>query len=123
MVNQIEFKKDAVMKAEQDFSKLQLPPENRKNVTSFAQLYTQFLPISELAMKGFISMAMRDFQVQEKMDIMKIYQLPRETQDKWIQKMTAILQDKLEKVLLHPEQKAALRDAIKNAQDFAHKMV
>jgi hypothetical protein len=79
------------MKAEQDFSKLQLPPENRKNVTSFAQLYTRFLPISELAMKGFISMAMRDFQVQEKMDIMKIYQLPRETQDKWIQKMTAIL--------------------------------
>ncbi len=123
MVEQIEFKTEAVLEVERDFSKLQLIPVAKQVVAASAQLYAKFLPISELAMKGFIAMAMRDFQIQEKVDASILNQFPKEKMLEYMQKMEDILRGKLEKVLLRPEQKPKLREAIQKAHEFALKWV
>jgi len=79
--------------------------------------------MSELAIKGFIAMTMRDFQVQEKVDAMTINQFPKEKREIYMKMMSKILQDKLEKVLLRPEQKPALQEAIRKTYEYSVKII
>jgi hypothetical protein len=123
MTSQLEFKKEAVSKAEQDYTKLQLTPEAKKIIAGAAQVYAKFLPISELALKGFIAMALRDFQVQEKVDAATIPQLPKEKRDRYNQMIAKILLAKLEKVLVRPGQKALLKEGFEKSLEFAAKMM
>jgi hypothetical protein len=123
MASTLEFRQEAVSQAEKDFSKLHLSPEQKQGIAGFAQLYAKFLPMSELAIKGFIAMTMRDFQVQEKIDAAAIQQFPREKREMYVKKMSKILQEKLEKVLRHPEQKIALQEAVRKAYEFAAKVM
>jgi len=122
MATILEFRKEAISQAEKDFSKLQLTPEQKQVIAGAAQLYAQFIPMSQLAIKGFIAMTMRDFQVQEKLDTATINQFPREKREMYMKKMSKILQDKLEKVLFRPEQKSALQEAVKKAYEYSAKM-
>ncbi len=123
MTGIIEFRKEALLEAERDFSKLQLSPESKKVIAGSAQLWAKFLPIGELAMKGFIAMAMRDFQVREKIDAGTINEFPKEKREHYIKMMMNILQEKLERVLLRAEQKPALQAAVKKVYEFSIKMI
>ena len=60
------FNKNQIEEVEKDFQKLNLNPVQRGMIAQAAQIYVKYLPISELAIKGFISFAMRDFQVQNR---------------------------------------------------------
>ena len=122
MTSILEFRKESISQAEKDFSKLQLTPELKQAVAGSAQIYAQFIPMSQLAIKGFIAMTMRDFQVQEKLDTATIYKFPKEKRERYVQIMENMLQDKLEKVLRNPDQKMALREAIKKAHEYSAKM-
>ncbi|OLS14748.1 MAG: hypothetical protein RBG13Loki_1618 [Promethearchaeota archaeon CR_4] len=122
MTTILEFRKEAVLEVERDFSKLQLPPDTKQGIAGAAQIYAKFLPMSELAIKGFIAMSMRDFQVQEKVDATTLNKLPKEQRERYVKIIERILQDKLEKVLLRPEQRTVLQEAVKKAFEYSTKI-
>ncbi|OLS12144.1 MAG: hypothetical protein RBG13Loki_4210 [Promethearchaeota archaeon CR_4] len=123
MVSQLEFNKTEVDKVEKDFSKVQFSPEMRGILTGAAQLLAQFLPISVLALKGFISMALRDTQLQEKVDMANFMQLPRETKLKLDKIMYDFLYEKLAKVLVRPEQRKLLKESLETGREYGSKFM
>ena len=84
-------------------------------ITQAAQVYIKYLPISELAIKGFISFAMRDWQVQNKRDLATFLEWPPEEQVKTTWAISELLKERLTKLLVEPEQEPVLDKAIKEA--------
>ncbi len=57
------FKLDRVRQEEEEFEKIILSPEQKQNVVAMASLLATKLPISELALRGFIWKAIKKYQI------------------------------------------------------------
>ncbi len=109
------FKKNEIAQVEKDFQKVNLNEIQRGMIAQAAQVYIRYLPISEMAIKGFISFAMRDFQVQNKIDLATFLEWPPEEQVKTTWAISELLRQNLTKLLVKPEQEPTLDKAIKEA--------
>ncbi|MHA2252486.1 MAG: hypothetical protein ACXAD7_19125 [Candidatus Kariarchaeaceae archaeon] len=65
----LNFDQKAVQQAEEDFKKIDLEPRQRETINAIAKMYKEVIGMSEMAMKGFISFAIRDWQVEAKLKI------------------------------------------------------
>jgi hypothetical protein len=114
-MSELLFKKNEIDEAEKDFQKLTLNAIQRGMITAAAQIYVKYLPISELAIKGFISFAMRDYQVQNQIDLSTYLEWPPEEQAKTVWAIADLLKARLTKSLIEPEQEPILKKAITEA--------
>ncbi len=109
------FKKNEIAQVEKDFQKVNLNKIQRGMIAQAAQIYVRCLPISEMAIKGFISFAMRDFQIQNKVDLSTFLEWSPEEQVKTTWAISELLKQKLTKLLVKPEQEPILDKAINEA--------
>jgi len=113
------FNKNEIEEVEKNFQKLTLNAIQRGMIAQAAQIYVKYLPISELAIKGFISFAMRDWQVQNKVDLATYLEWPPEEQAKTVWAIADLLKVRLTKLLIESEQEPILEKAINEAVNQA----
>ncbi|MHA2253931.1 MAG: hypothetical protein ACXAD7_26495 [Candidatus Kariarchaeaceae archaeon] len=68
------FKEVELEKIEKDFSRISLAPEQRGIVDGIAEIMSQFLDISKLALKGFCWKAIQNWQVINQKDLAELSQ-------------------------------------------------
>ncbi len=122
MPEALQFDKKAIEQYEKDYSRLNLKPTSKQYIDNFAKLYSRYLPISELAMKGFISFAMRDFQVKTHIETTEILQQPIEQRQKHFETLKEIFLEKLTKILVKPQQRAQLEAALQEVNKMLARM-
>ncbi|MHA2271195.1 MAG: hypothetical protein ACXACI_04985 [Candidatus Hodarchaeales archaeon] len=118
MAHKLEFCEQSIAKTEQDFSMVTLSPEGRQQITQAAWLYQKYLPLSEMAIKGFLAFAMRDFQMQMQFDLKDFFSLPRAKQATYSEMIGKLFYERVSKVLVKPEQKNILKQAVHEAVEF-----
>ena len=115
IMSELAFQKSKIEEVEKDFQKLNLNAIQRGMIAQAAQVYVKYLPISEMAIKGFISFAMRDYQIKNKKDLSTYLEWPPEEQLKSVWEIAGFLKERLTKLLVEPSQEPILEKAIKEA--------
>ncbi|NHI91826.1 MAG: hypothetical protein EAX96_04945 [Candidatus Lokiarchaeota archaeon] len=121
MVSSIEFNKKLISDAEKDYSKLNLSKDQRALIDNAAKVYLNYLNVSEMAMKGFISRAMRDWQLRTKKDLADFMSWPKNEMIQITRDIGKILKEIMTKVVIKSEQIPLLERAIDEAIDISVK--
>ncbi len=120
----IEFITEEVSKIEKDFKKLNIIEwsESQRQILNYAsQMYASVLPLSPLACKGFISLAMRDYQIKKQFDFKDYPSLSPDKQNEVNLETKDLIIMKLGTVLKNPDDislvEKCVDDAIKKTQE------
>ena len=105
-------------KAAKDYERLNLEPMQREKVVQLASLCVRYLPIKEIAMRGFISRALREWQVENKTDFKDTLGWSKNQQINLTKEVMDIMKRTMVKSLVKPEQEPALDAAINAAFNF-----
>jgi hypothetical protein len=114
-MTKLSFNQNIIEEVEKDFQQMVLPQAQRTMVAQAAQVYTKYLPISELAMKGFISLSIKVYQIKNKVDMEKYLEFTPIDQRKALDGIANILKTNLSRLLRKPKQQPILDKAIKEA--------
>ncbi|MFX1312644.1 MAG: hypothetical protein ACFFHD_08540, partial [Promethearchaeota archaeon] len=112
------FKDKSLNKAEAYYKQLHLTREQRRKVRLVSKLATHYIPISEHAMSGFAFMAIRDYQVDNKIEMTEFENMPVETKLEMFSDLLKRIRKRLLRAIVKPEQISVLDDAIKEAYNF-----
>lgn len=114
----INFNESDLLKAENEFSLVKYLPEQRPIMNAVRDLLCNFIPISPLAMGGFIQKAFQKWQLNHKMDISSVATMDPEDKILVVSQLVQYLKLSLSRIMLHPEQKPILDEALSNALKF-----
>ena len=121
MTSNIEFNQKLIAESERDYSKLKFTPQQRALIEQAATLYNQYFDISEMAMRGFIARAIKQWQIEEKRVLDDIYSATGAEQVKLTKELAEVLKKVLIKVVIKPEQVPLLEKVIDQALEMALK--
>lgn len=112
------FNQEAITEAEEDYSKLQVSAEQRPIIEGVANVLSNYVNISKIALKGFIWRVVKDWQKKHSKAASEIATMNPEDRVKNIGEMFDMLNDYLAKILRSSDQKAALSEAIDDGFEF-----
>ena len=121
LTSNIEFNQKLINESERDYSQLKLAPNQRALIEQAAKLYTQYFNISEMAMRGFIARAIKQWQIDNKKVLDDIYSSSGEEQVKMTRELANVLKTVLVKIIIKPEQVPLLEQVIDEAVEMALK--
>ena len=114
----MEFDKKELLKAEEEFSRLKIVPEQNRRVTIIGGLISKYTGISLLASKGFFWRAFKEWQLENKKPATYILEAPPEEQKELFKEIIGKVTKYLEKILRRPEDKARLYKAMDEAIQY-----
>ena len=114
----IGFKENLLSDAEDYYKQLHITREQRRKVRLVSKLATNYIPISEHAMCGFAFMAIRDYQVDNKIEMTEFENLSAEAKLEMFSDLLKRMRERLLKAIVKPEQTSVLDNAIKDVYDF-----
>lgn len=115
MTERIKFDEQALNKVEEDYSRLEVPESTRQTINYIAQIYAQHIPMREIAIRGFIMITLKEFQIEHKIKAQEIRTLPVDEQNRLNSIIADMIFDKMSKVLYKQEDKVHLREGINEA--------
>jgi len=109
----IDFKQRVVDASASEYERVSLPPQYRQLLESIAAIMQPFLGMSELAVRGFISQSIAEWQVRHKKEIGTVLTLSLEERQRFMKEGMDILYHILsEKVLKKSEDQPKLKKAV-----------
>ncbi|MFX1375665.1 MAG: hypothetical protein ACFFA0_07620 [Promethearchaeota archaeon] len=114
----IDFKKESLREAEDYYKQLHITPKQRRKIRLVSKLATNYIPISEYAMCGFAYMAIRDYQVDNKIEMSEYEDLSAEAKLKMFSDLLKRIKEMLLGAIVKPEQASVLDTAVKNTYEF-----
>lgn len=94
-----EFDQDIVKEVETKYANIDITPFQKKTVDMIASVHSKFLGLTELAVKGFISFTIREWQKEAKMKMEDLYKLNIQIQKDASKRMSTIFYEKLTKIV------------------------
>ncbi len=111
------FHKDELKKAEEDFSKVQYKKNQRDIIISLSKVLCEYIPISDVAMRGFMSSSIREWQKKEGKTISDVIQMAPQDRANNVKEMFINLANRLVKVLRTSDNEKIVRNGVNNAFD------
>ncbi|NHI91825.1 MAG: hypothetical protein EAX96_04940 [Candidatus Lokiarchaeota archaeon] len=121
MTYNIEFNKKLISEAEKDYTKLNLDKEQKMIIENTTKIYLKYLNISEMAMKGFISRAMREWQIKSKKDLSQFNSWSKNEMTQTTRDICNVLKQIMTKIVVKQEQVPLLEKAIDESIETALK--
>jgi len=111
------FHKDELKKAEEDFSKVQYKKNQRDIIISLSKVLCEYIPISDVAMRGFMSSSIREWQKKEGKTISDVIQMAPQDRANNVKEMFINLANRLVKVLRTSDNEKVVRNGVNSAFD------
>ena len=122
MVRNILFDNSMIKQMEKDYSRTTLHKDQRNLVEQSAKVYVQYIPVSELAMRGFLSRAIAQWQEEHKKTIDQIHNAPKNVKIGALNEiMGKHLIELMTRIVVKPEQVGLLENAIKEVSEMVIK--
>jgi hypothetical protein len=121
MSYKFQFRKEDLKKVEQDYSQVKLEPSQRIMIESISKLYENILGLSALPARGFMAFVIRDFQLEYKIDMKTFHNLPLNERTSHAKTMGNMMYKRLERILIDPTKKEALKGVIEKGIKIAMK--
>lgn len=116
----LKFDKKEVAKAEKDYGNVQTTPEQRQWIEHTAGIYTKYIPISDMAIKGFILYSMQKFQVNHQFDLRDYLNLSKEEREQINNEMVELIRGRLNMILVNKDQIPLLKQASDKVLDYVN---
>ena len=116
--NDIEFKKNALEESENYYKQLHLSSNQRRKVRLVSKLATNYIQISEHAMAGFAFRAIQEYQVDNKIEMIKFEIMSAEDKLEMLSDILERIRKMLLKAIIKPDQSEILDQAVKEAYEF-----
>jgi hypothetical protein len=120
------FKSSSIEQAEEYYQTVHINAEQRKKITSFALILSQYLPILERTLMGFLWRVLLNIQKKYHIDFAeegKSKDVSLDERMGAIQEIFTMLKEELTRILISQEQEPILEDAIGNAINFYKKQL
>ncbi len=119
----IEFDTNLLNEISIDYERVQLPPELRTMIEGVAKIYSENINMSEIAMRGFILMSIKQFQIEQKITFEEWSKLAATDMDTFLsldREIRTLLFDKIGNCIRNrnDEKNKILLNAIKHSQKF-----
>jgi len=72
----LEFDKEEIVKAEEEYKRLELDPAQQEIIETIAESMSEFIPLSELAVKGFTWKVLKNWQQMRRINIAELNTRP-----------------------------------------------
>ncbi len=118
MSNILKFKEEDVQKGEDYFKSIHIEPEQRQIVTAIAELLSKFTGLRVIALKGFILMVFRQWQIDNNKEIRVIATAAPSERIAMVTDLFNRLDKKLSRILKSDGDKEKLTNAINSGLDF-----
>lgn len=119
----MEFKTKELTEAEDYYKELHLTSDQRRQVRLVSKVATNYIPISEHAMCGFAFRALKEYQVDNKIEMSAFESMSDDTILEMLSDVMNRVKNQLLKILIQEEQAPVLDDAIVKLIDFYKKEV
>ena len=117
----MEFKANGLTEAEDYYKELHLTSDQRRKVRLVSKLATNYIPISEHAMCGFAFRALKEYQVDNKIELSAFESMSAEAKVEMLADVMNRVKNQLLKILIKQEQAPTIDKAIVNLLDFYKK--
>ena len=117
----MEFKEKELKEAEDYYKTLRLTSDQKRKVRMVAKLATKYVPISEHAMSGFAFRALKEYQVDNKIEMSAFESMSPEATMEMLTDAMNRVKNHLLKILVEKEKAPQLDDAITKLLDFYRK--
>jgi len=117
----MEFKEKSLTEAEDYYKTLHLTSDQRRKVRLVAKLATQYIPMSEHAMCGFAFRSLKEYQVDNKIELSAFETMSDEATLEMLTDTMNRVKIHLLKILIKKEQAPILDDAIVKLLEFYKK--
>ncbi|MFW9970165.1 MAG: hypothetical protein ACFFDF_08190 [Candidatus Odinarchaeota archaeon] len=120
------FKSSSIEQAEAYYQNIHINPEQKEKINSFAQILSQYLPISERALMGFLWRVLLNIQKKYHIDFAeegKRRDVSLAERMGAIQEIFTMLKEELTRILISQEQEPLLDKAIGKAINFYKKQL
>ncbi len=117
----LQFIEKELIKAENDYSRVQASPEQKIVIDQLAELLSRYTGMPKLPMKGFLWKAMKDWQLRHNTACHAVLELPYAERLEKVKEMLTILEENyLSKVLKRSVDQYRLKRAIDAAFSYYH---
>ena len=112
------FRDSEVEQVEKDFEKITLAPEQRGIVEGIAKIMAQFVPISEIALRGFIWKAITEWQVNSNRTLDELSTSEPKERLEVVKIMFTSAEKDLKKVLRNKSDESTITNAIEKGFNY-----
>jgi len=121
MKNTFTFQQEGIDQAINDVNRLVFKPEQKVIVENFAKIINSFVPVNELALKGFINNVIIEWQKETNEKVSSIAEWEPTKRLESVRDMFMKLYRDLAGILKHKNESGKLEAAIKEAFEFYKK--
>ena len=114
----ISFKEKSLTDAENYYKELHLTGKQRRKVRLVSKLATNYIPISEYAMSGFAYMAIKEYQIDNQIEMAEFENFSAEAKLEMFSDLLKRIRERLLRAIVKPEQTSVLDNAIKEVYNF-----
>ena len=112
------FVSSTLKEAEIDLNKIQITPYQRQMVVDIAKVIHEFIPISELALRGFVLRSVKEFQLKYKITPKEIADRSPLERKEAMKIGFSILEEQLARVLRNQSDRSILKEAMNKAFEY-----
>lgn len=120
-MDDLNFQKNGITKAEKEFAKLKIITEQRFIIEALSKALIQHIPISLLGMQGFLYRAVVDWQKVNKKNATEIALMTPEQRIKSVTQIFNFLKQQLIPVLINKKEKYKIDEAMQEVLKFYKK--
>ncbi|MCY3411996.1 MAG: hypothetical protein INQ03_10235 [Candidatus Heimdallarchaeota archaeon] len=114
----ISFKQNELDKGSAYFKKVHSLPHQKKLITDVAQVISKFAGIELIAMKGFLLMTIKEWQVANNLEFSEMAYMEEEPRIEAEVDLMKRLFDRLSRILRDQNDQQKLKDAIERSYEF-----
>ncbi len=115
------FQEKKVKEIEDEYSKLVVSPQQKKQIYAISKLLVQKIPISEIALRGFIWKAIVKFQKEDKSFMADGEHYTPEERIRKTYRIANHVQDNLIKILKRKTDEHIIKEAMEEAMEYYKK--
>ena len=112
------FKPKSVKEAEEDYNKFHASSDQKNIIVAIGKLISQYIPLPEKAIRGFIWRTIREWQVTYKKDIGELSTMSSDDRVNAVLQIIEIFETTMKRILIDKEQEPALEEAMKKTLDM-----
>jgi len=117
----MEFKAKGLTDAADYYKELHLSPAQRRKVRLVSKLATNYIPINEHAMCGFAFRALKEYQVDNKIELTAFETMSADAKVEMLTDVMERVKNQLLKIIIEKEQAPTIDKAIVQLLDFYKK--
>jgi len=116
--NTLKFKENELTEAEDYYNQLHISRKQRRKILTLSKLATKYIPINEMAMCGFAFKGLKEYQVDNKIEMISFETMSAEAKIEMLRDVMERVKNMLARIIIKEDQAHNLDRAVRELLEF-----